>query len=210
MKNRKTAVLILVCLVIFGFGLGYMLGRMQKDNVPVSPSSSSRPEVSSPSSISKPAPSQQVREVYTMEDVYGLKDTENFSKNAIEHIFNGSVNSKGKASGYHYDMITDSDGKIIEDTRGPEDEFGVYTAYVTVNGKKKSHYSTFFPDSWTPQQVVDAINRAREDALENDRIVNSTWIGYYEGIEIDMYLDSSDRITTAYPVHASERTKIDG
>ncbi len=206
MKNRKTAIIILACLIIFGFGLGYMLGRMHKGEGPVPPSSSGAPAVSS----SSQTPSQTVKKEYTMEDVYGLKDTENFSKNAIEHIFNGSVNSKGNASGYHYDMITDSDGKIIEDTRGPEDEWGVYTAYVTVKGKKKNHYSSFFPDSWTPQQVVDAINRAREDALANDRKAGSTWIGYYEGIEIDMYLDSSDRITSAYPVHASERTKIDG
>ena len=95
-----------------------------------------------------------------------LKGTEYFNKSAIEHIFMGTVNSNGKGSGYHYDMIKDSPGAIVEGTRSKEDKNGCYTANVTVDGHEKEHYSTFYPDSWSPQQVVDVILAARKDALD--------------------------------------------
>ena len=142
---------------------------------------------------------------YTLADLDELKDTKNFTNSAIEHIFNGSVNSSGKGTGYHYDMIEDSDGMIIDGTRSQEDEYGIYTANVVIDGHRKSHYSSFFPDTWSPQEVVDAINAAREDALANDRKDGTTWIGYYEDIEIDMYLDSKDRIVSAFPVYIDDR-----
>ncbi len=142
---------------------------------------------------------------YTWDDIEALTDTENFSHSAIEHIFNGSVNSSGNGSGYHYDMVEGSDGEIIPGTRSEEDKNGLYTANVEVDGHRKNHYSTFFPDNWSPQQVVDAINIAREDAMKNDRHQGTTWIGYYEDIEIDFYLDSKDRIVSAFPVYEDDR-----
>ncbi|MBR5731418.1 MAG: EndoU domain-containing protein, partial [Firmicutes bacterium] len=127
-----------------------------------------------------------------------------FSSSAIEHIFLGTVNSNKKGSGYHYDMIEGSPGQIVEGTRSKTDKNGCYTANVTVNGYVKEHYSTFYPDEWTPQQVVDAIVAARKDALDNDRHKGSTYIGYYNGIEIDMYLDSKDRVVSAYPIYSKK------
>ena len=103
--------------------------------------------------------------VYTMDDVYALSGREIFAKGALKHIFCGTVNSQGNGSGYHYAMIEDADGEIIEGTKSGEDKNGVYTADVKVKGKRKQHFSTFFPDDWTPQEVVDAIAAAREDAL---------------------------------------------
>ena len=50
----------------------------------------------------------------------------------------------------------------------------------------------------TPQDVVDAINQAYENA---ERIGNDLYAGITDdGIEIDMYLTSKGKITTAYPV----------
>ena len=43
-----------------------------------------------------------------------LKNTENFTDSAIEHIFEGQVNARGKAVGYHYEGIEGSSSGGIE------------------------------------------------------------------------------------------------
>ncbi len=173
-----------------------------------SPGSNTVPEPSKPDPVptpvpqTDPEPSGQV--YYTEADLKKLKNTDVFNKSAIEHIFLGTVNSSGKGSGYHYDMIKDSPGKILEETRSKTDKNGCYTAYVEVNGREKEHYSTFYPDDWSPQDVVDCIVAARNDALKNNRHKGDTYIGYYNGIEINMYLDSKDRVVTAYPIYSKK------
>lgn len=142
---------------------------------------------------------------YTMADIKNLNNTEHFAKNTLEHIFDGTINGKGKATGYHYTRVTDSKGKVIDGTRSDVDDNGVFTGKVEVSGIKKNGFSSFFPESWTPQQVVDAINTAYDDATENpSNPKGSLWIGYCGDLEIDMYLDSSKRITTAFPVYEGD------
>ncbi len=151
-----------------------------------------------------PEPQPQGPVYYSADILRELTGTEVFNKSALEHIFLGTVNSSGKGSGYHYDMIKNSPGSIVEGTRSKPDKNGCYTANVEVDGHAKDHYSTFYPDDWTPQQVVDAIIAARKDALKNDRHKGDTYIGYYNGIEINMYLDSKDRVVTAYPIYSKK------
>ncbi len=142
---------------------------------------------------------------YTMSDIKKLENTENFAKNTLEHIFDGTINGKGKATGYHYTKVSDSKGKIIDGTRSETDENGVFTGKVEVSGIKKNGFSSFYPESWTPQQVVDAINTAYKDATANpSNPKGSLWIGYCGDLEIDMYLDSNKRITTAFPVYEGD------
>ena len=142
---------------------------------------------------------------YTMADIKNLKNTEHFAKNTLEHIFDGTINGKGKATGYHYTQVTDSKGKVIDGTRSDVDDNGVFTGKVEVSGIKKNGFSSFFPESWTPQQVVDAINTAYDDATKNpSNPKGSLWIGYCGDLEIDMYLDASKRITTAFPVYEGD------
>ena len=142
---------------------------------------------------------------YTMADVTKLKNTDHFAKNTLEHIFDGTINSKGKATGYHYDGITDSKGSIIAGTESKPDEHGVYTAKVEVDGVKKSGFSSFYPDDWTPQQVVDAINEAYDYATSSKGIRDGDlWIGYAGDLEINMYLNNSKQITTAYPIYEGD------
>lgn len=152
------------------------------------------------------APQLSVHEIKTTEDLIYLENTENFTESAIEHIFLGTVNEDGKASGYHYDGIEDSPGKIVEETRSEPDAFGVYTARVKVNGIGKAGnrgYSTFYPDAYTPQEVIDAVNEAYENRVQ---ISGSLYAGLSEqGIEIDMALDENGRIITAYPVKEEDR-----
>ena len=161
----------------------------------VSEVSSKRADVSEKEEISENAG-------YYMADISQLEDVDYFAKGTLEHIFDGTINKKGNATGYHYTMVLDSKGKIIEGTRSAEDENGVFTGKVEVDGVKKNGFSSFYPEAWTPQQVVDAINTAYDEAIANpDNPKNSLWIGHYGNIEIDMYLDSNQKITTAYPIY---------
>ena len=141
----------------------------------------------------------------TMADIKKLKNTGHFAKNTLEHIFDGTINAKGKATVYHYDWVCDRKGRIIFGLFCKPDEHGVYTAKVEVDGVKKNGFSSFYPDSWTPQQVVDAINEAYDYATSSKGIRDGDlWIGYAGDLEINMYLDSSKRITTAYPIYEGE------
>ena len=64
-------------------------------------------------------------------------------------------------------------------------------------------YSTFYPDSYTPQQVIDAVNEAYENRV---LLSGSLYAGLSEeGIEIDMALDENEKIITAYPVKEEDR-----
>ncbi len=138
---------------------------------------------------------------YTMEDVGKLRHTEIFAKGALGHIFEGEINKKGKAVGFHCSQIENSKGKILEGTRSKTDRHGVFTAKVEIAGVKKNGFSSFYPSDWTPQEVVDSIHRAYQDALKDpDNPHGSLWIGYDGNIEIDMYLDGEKKIKTAYPV----------
>ena len=152
---------------------------------------------------SKPADSGKAS--YTMQDIKKLKHTEIFAKGALEHIFDGTINKKGKATGYHYDKVEGSKGEIISGTRSKEDSRGIYTAKVKVDGVQKNGYSSFYPDAWTPQEVVDAINAAYQDAMgSSDNPHGDLWIGYSGDLEIDMYLTGQKKIITAYPIYKKE------
>ena len=138
---------------------------------------------------------------YTSDVLKTLKNTEIFDDGALEHIFIGTVNASNKGSGYHYAMIKDARGKILKETLKGPDKNGIYTANVTVSGKPKEHYSSFYPDSWSPQEVVDAINEAYKNAMETGKKAGSYNVGYSRGIRIEMYIDSSSKkVVTAYPV----------
>lgn len=139
--------------------------------------------------------------IYTVEDLKDLKNLDHFRESTIEHLFLGTINDSGKATGYHYNGIKDTPGEIIPGTESEPDRFGVYTAKVRVNGTNKSGnngYSSFFPDSMSPQDVIDAINEAYENRVE---ISDSLYAGLTdEGMEIDMVVNKKGIITTAYPV----------
>jgi len=131
-----------------------------------------------------------------------LVDTENFRLNALEHILEGELNGKGQAVGFHYDYLPTKKGEIITGTETKVDEHGIYEAEVSVDGVEKTSNrgrSTFFPDDWDSQDVVDAIN----EAFENKEFINgNTYEGLTEeGIIVRMYLDNNDKIISAFPVY---------
>ena len=203
MKNIRKLIVIALAVMLFAFtsGCNTQTPEITKDAASSAVSSSQQTE-----SVQSTETGEKAEKVsYTMSDIKRLKNTGRFAKNTLEHIFDGTINGKGKATGYHYTMVTDSKGRIIDGTRSKADENGVFTGKVEVSGVKKNGFSSFFPESWTPQQVVDAINIAYDDATKNPKNPKgSLWIGWYDDLEIDMYLNSDKKITSAFPVYEGD------
>lgn len=139
---------------------------------------------------------------YTEEDLEDLENTDYFLASAIEHIFLGQVNKKGNATGYHYDGIQDSPGSIIDGTKTEPDENEVYTGQVVVDGVEKTGnkgYSSFYPESLSPQEVIDAINEAYES---KQNVRSNTYRGETSyGFIVEMYLTDDDKIISAFPIY---------
>lgn len=131
-----------------------------------------------------------------------LQNTENFQRDALEHILEGELNKKGHAVGFHYDKLPTKKGEIIKGTKTVPNELGVYEAKVVVSGVEKTSnrgYSTFFPDNWDTQEVVDAINNAYENKVF---ISGNTYEGLTsDGMIIRMYLNQEDKIISAFPIY---------
>ena len=169
-------------------------------------SSSSKPSSAVEASAESKSP-QKATEAATTE-----KSKQKSAASSVQSlVFNDPATTESAASAYtmadiaklkHYSKVSDSKGKIISGTESKPDKHGVFTAKVKVNNVKKNGFSSFYPENWTPQQVVDAINEAYADALsDKSNPHGSLWIGYSGDLEIDMYLDSNKKITTAYPVY---------
>lgn len=232
MKHRITAALLSLCLslcvLLGGCNININVGESSSDHplqtlsdlasdiksglkeLEISENTTAAPKATTPKATSAQETSSEKatkaqKQTYTMADIRALKNTKHFAKKTLEHIFDGTINGKGNATGYHYNQVTDSKGEIITGTESKKDSRGVFTAKVKVSGKKKNGFSTFYPEEWTPQQVVDAINEAYAYAL-NDKSNphGSLWIGYSGDLEIDMYLDSNKKITTAYPIYEGD------
>lgn len=141
---------------------------------------------------------EQLEEV-TIDD---LGQTENFRRGALEHILEGELNARGQAVGFHYDGLASKKGEIIEGTRTGSNEQGVFEAEISVEGVKKESNrgrSSFFPDEWTAQEVVDAINEAYEN---RQFITGNTYEGLSDsGVVVRMYLDNKEKIISAFPLY---------
>ncbi len=154
---------------------------------------SAAPQATVPSG---PADTLPVPEDFALSD---LDTPDVFTRSALEHIFSGSVNARGAATGYHYEGVPWARGSVIPGSASDTDENGVYEARVTVDGVKKSGnggFSTFYPSSLSPQEVANAIAAAYETRI---LVSGNTWRGEGYGIPILMYLDGEERIISAFP-----------
>lgn len=131
-----------------------------------------------------------------------LEHIDIFQQGALEHILEGELNQKGRAVGFHYDRLPTKKGEIVVGTKTKENEFGVYEAKVIIEGVEKTSNegnSTFFPDDWDTQEVVDAINEAYENRIF---ITGNTYEGLTdEGMMIRMYLNDQNKIISAFPIY---------
>ena len=139
---------------------------------------------------------------YGKSTLNSLKNTENFTDSAIEHIFEGQVNARGKAVGYHYKGIEGTSGNVIPETESSTNNFGIYKAKVEVNGIPKTAnggFSSFYPKSMSRQEVIGRIN---EPSRNRVYIRGNTYSGLTSsGMEIEMFLDKNGKIISAYPVY---------
>lgn len=141
----------------------------------------------------------------TITSIEQLTNTDNFRNGALEHILEGEVNKRGKAVGYHYEGLENTPGEVIEGTRSTPNEDGVYTAKVEVDGIAKTSNggkSSFFPESWSAQDVVDNINEAYDNKIFIEGTDNTYRGECDEGVEIEMYIDNnSGKIISAFPIY---------
>ena len=131
-----------------------------------------------------------------------LNNVGNFRQGALEHIFEGELNASNRAVGFHYEGFPTAKGRAIPGTEITPNDLGVYKAKVEVSGVAKisnSGFSSFFPKDWSPQQVVDAINEAFANKVFSR---GNTYIGTTSsGMTIEMYIDSTGQIISAFPIY---------
>ncbi|MGL4449741.1 MAG: EndoU domain-containing protein [Sarcina sp.] len=148
----------------------------------------------------KESNSNSSNKIYTVNDLDHLHSTNNFLHSAIKHIFLGSVNSNGKVDGYHYDDIKNIDSFVIQNTKTHPNKYGVYKAKTIIDGKIKNDdngHSTFFPNNYSPQQVIDVINQAYSNKHHIDKNI---YLGKAtNGMEIEMYITYDSKIISAFP-----------
>ena len=148
---------------------------------------------------------------YLKGDLEALEHTELFEPNLIKHIFNGEVKTasagKGKtrleATGYHTEVIRNAEGRIIPGTKSELNEKGVYQGRVTVNGIRKrtmGGMSTFFPEHWSPQHIVNAINEAYANKRLKTNTLNMHEGSSSEGVRIRMRVNANGKIVNVYPL----------
>ncbi|TXL64402.1 hypothetical protein FHP05_08740 [Cerasibacillus terrae] len=142
------------------------------------------------------------------DEVTAITDLNNidiFRKGALEHILEGEINRKGQAVGFHYDRLPSKKGEIISGTKTEVDDEGVYEAEVVVSDVEKvsnNGKSSFFPDEWDTQEVVDAIHEAYEN---REYISGNTYEGLTSaGMIVRMYFDQEERIISAFPVYQGD------
>lgn len=159
----------------------------------VTSSASSEPAAAAQTRVLSSQPSEVVT------DVTQLRRTDYFLPSALVHIFQGDINRHGKAGGYHYEGFPEAKGQVVAKSKTKPDAHGVYRAKVTIDGVSKQAQSTFFPQEWTPQQVVDAINEAYEKRVHQSGNVYQATID--NGVTIQLYVTEDGAIISAFPLY---------
>ena len=135
-----------------------------------------------------------------MKSIADLKNTENFKEGALEHILEEEINKRGKAVGFHYEGFPTTKGSVIDGSKSIPNDLGVYTGKVEINGIPKlsnGGKSTFFPENWDAQDIVNAINEAY---INKTFVRGNTYIGILStGMKIEMFIDGSGKVISAYP-----------
>lgn len=167
--------------------------------------SSKRPEL-----LQQPS-SEKTPKQYLKGDLEALEHTEILEPNVVKHIFNGEVkeSSAGKgrkrleATGYHTEVIKNAEGKIIPGTKSSPDKNGIYRGRVTVNGVRKrtnNGLSTFFPENWSPQHIINSINHAYTTRKALNASGSICFVTSKEGIKMKMRINPNGKIASVYPI----------
>lgn len=122
----------------------------------------------------------------------------------LTHIFDGEINRHGKPVGFHVAPKDPMGAKsrIKKILSGPN-RAGIYTAIVEIydpaTQQWKEKFSSFYPDDFSRQQIIDSILFAHS----NNRLPEgSRWRGPSgHGFLIEGYRFGNGDINTAYPLY---------
>jgi len=122
------------------------------------------------------------------------------------HIFQGEINRKGLAVGYHHrpNGKDSSRARMVKRTALPNSQ-GIYIGRVEIrnptNGQwvSKLSSSSFFPDRFSQAQILSEIQSAFASANKS----KEPWQGTSpSGLKIEGYYNkATNTITTAYPIY---------
>lgn len=117
------------------------------------------------------------------------------------HIFEGEINRSGKPVGFHSRPNgQDPANARIVSIRDKPNRSGVYTATIEIRdgNQWKSKFSSFFPDSLTREDVVQAVLNAYENSSNQSAQPFEGPSGL--GFTIQGYTSGRGGINTAFPV----------
>lgn len=117
------------------------------------------------------------------------------------HVFDGEINRSGKPTGYHSRPggIDAGNARVVSINDKPN-RAGVYTAKVEVRdgNQWKTKNSSFFPDSLSQGEVIDAVLNAYKNNKNSngDKFSGPSGLGF----TIEGWTTNRGGINTAYPV----------
>jgi len=116
------------------------------------------------------------------------------------HVFDGEINKRGKPTGFHSRPggVDTANARLVSIKDKPN-KAGVYTANIEVRDgeqwKRKS--SSFFPDSMSQQEVIDAILHAFSNSEKQQKWEGPSGLGF----TIQGYTTNRGGINTAFPLY---------
>lgn len=120
------------------------------------------------------------------------------------HIFAGEINRSGKPVGYHSRPGgQDPAGARVKSIRDRPNKAGVYTASIEIqDGQQwKEKFSSFFPDSLSRDDVIQAVLNAYENSANPNAQPFEGPSGL--GFSVQGYTSSRGGINTAFPIYVS-------
>lgn len=121
------------------------------------------------------------------------------------HIFAGEINRSGKPVGYHSRPGgQDPAGARVKSVRDRPNKAGVYTAAIEIrDGQQwKEKFSSFFPDSLSRNEVLQAILNAYENSANPNAQPFEGPSGL--GFSVQGYTSSRGGINTAFPIYVRD------
>ena len=103
-----------------------------------------------------------------------------------------------KTGGFLYEGLSDATSKVVHIMKAP-DANGVYQAMVEIGGKVKKTPSTFFPKTWSPEKVVEAIEDVYFNPVGVD-VIRNAYDGIVDGVKIQVFLNQYGKVVSAFPV----------
>ena len=121
------------------------------------------------------------------------------------HIFAGEINRSGKPVGFHSRPGgQDPAGARIKSVRDHPNKAGVYTAAIEIrDGQQwKEKFSSFFPDSLSRNEVLQAVLNAYENSANPNAQPFEGPSGL--GFSVQGYTSSRGGINTAFPIYVRD------